>query len=184
MHAGLVESIKEQVNDKTFVKENGKIKITGEGFLPIINDYVEQVKSIEPNYDNAIEDLSDYLIANRYLLDLKDRDGYEATEEQKLKAVSDMTKLNLKYGDKIEDISKIADRIYAFNQRILHNLVDSGNMSQETYDKIIEQNPHHISYKRVMDDNGIGQDFFAKPKFTQLVSRLLYTYICSLLIPL
>jgi len=172
MYAGLVESIKEQVNDKTFVKENGKIKITGEGFLPIINDYVEQVKDVEPNYDKAIEDLSDYLIANRYLLDLKDRDGYEATEEQKLKAVSDMTKLNLKYGDKIEDISKIADRIYAFNQRILHNLVDSGNMSQETYDKIIEQNPHHISYKRVMDDNGIGQDFFAKPKFTDAKSPI------------
>jgi len=170
MYAGLVESIKEQVNDKTFVKENGKIKITGEGFLPIINDYVEQVKEVEPNYDKAIEDLSDYLIANRYLLDLKDREGYEATEEQKLKAVEDMTKLNLKYGDKIEDISKIADRIYAFNQRILHNLVDSGNMSQETYDKIIEQNPHHISYKRIMDDNGIGQDFFAKPKFTDAKS--------------
>ena len=172
MYAGLVESIKEQVNDKTFVKENGKIKITGEGFLPIINDYVEKIKDVEPNYDKAIEDLSDYLIANRYLLDLKDRDGYEATEEQKLKAVSDMTKLNLKYGDKIEDISKIADRIYAFNQRILHNLVDSGNMSQETYDKIIEQNPHHISYKRVMDDNGIGQDFFAKPKFTDAKSPI------------
>lgn len=173
MYAGLVESIKQQVNDKTFVKEkDGKIKITGEGFLPIINDYVEQIKDVEPNYDNAIEDLSDYLIANRFLLDLKDRDGYEATEEQKLKAVSDMTKLNLKYGDKIEDISKIADRIYAFNQRILHNLVDSGNMSQETYDKIIEQNPHHISYKRVMDDNGIGQDFFAKPKFTDAKSPI------------
>ena len=172
MYAGLVESIKEQVNDKTFIKKDGKIKITGEGFLPIINDYVEQIKDVEPNYDKAIEDLSDYLIANRYLLDLKDRDGYEATEEQKLKAVSDMTKLNLKYGDKIEDISKIADRIYAFNQRILHNLVDSGNMSQETYDKIIEQNPHHISYKRVMDDNGIGQDFFAKPKFTDAKSPI------------
>lgn len=172
MYAGLVESIKQQVNDKTFIKKDGKIEITGEGFLPIINDYVEQIKDVEPNYDKAIEDLSDYLIANRYLLDLKDRDGYEATEEQKLKAVSDMTKLNLKYGDKIEDISKIADRIYAFNQRILHNLVDSGNMGQETYDKIIEQNPHHISYKRVMDDNGIGQDFFAKPKFTDAKSPI------------
>lgn len=170
MYAGLVESIKQQVNDKTFVKENGKIKITGEGFLPIINDYVAQVKDIEPDYDKAIEDLSDYLIANRYLLDLKDREGYEATEEQKLKALKDMTNLNLKYGNKIDDISKIADRIYAFNQRILHNLVDSGNMSQETYDKIIEQNPHHISYKRVMDDNGIGQDFFAKSKFTDAKS--------------
>lgn len=166
MYAGLVESIKQQINDKTFVKENGEIKITGEGFLPIINDYVEEVKEIEPDYDKAIADLSDYLIANRYLLDLKDREGYETTEEQKLKAVEDMTKLNLKYGDKIEDISKIADRIYSFNRRILHNLVDSGNMSQETYDKIIEDNPHHISYKRVMDDNGIGNDFYAKSKFT------------------
>ena len=87
MYAGLVESIKEQVNDKTFIKKDGKIKITGEGFLPVINGYVEQIKDVEPNYDKAIEDLSDYLIANRYLLDLKDRDGYEATEEQKLKAV-------------------------------------------------------------------------------------------------
>ena len=170
MYAGLVESIKQQVNDKTFVKENGKIKITGEGFLPIINDYVEAVKEVEPNYDTAIEDLSGYLIANRYLLDLKDREGYEATEEQKLKAVEDMTKLNLKYGDKIEDISKIADRIYAFNQRILHNLVDSGNMSQETYDKIIADNPHHISYKRVMDDNNWGTAFVSKGKFTDAKS--------------
>lgn len=170
MYAGLVESIKQQINDKTFVKENGEIKITGEGFLPIINDYVEEVKEVEPDYDTAIEDLSDYLIANRYLLDLKDREGYEATEEQKLKAIEDMAKLNIKYGDKIEDISKIADRIYSFNQRILHNLVDSGNMSQETYDKIIEDNPHHISYKRVMDDNGIGNDFYAKSKFTDAKS--------------
>ena len=170
MYAGLVESIKQQVNDKTFVKENGKIKITGEGFLPIINDYVEEVKDIEPNYDTAIEDLSDYLIANRYLLDLKDREGYEATEEQKLKAVEDMAKLNLKYGNKIDDISKIADRIYAFNQRILHNLVDSGNMSQETYDKIIADNPHHISYKRVMDDNNWGTAFVPKGKFTDAKS--------------
>lgn len=172
MYAGLTENIKQQIEDKTFIKtEDGKIEITGEGFLPIIKDYVEKVKDIEPNYDVAIEDLSKYLIANRYLLDLKDREGYEATEDQKLNALKDMAELNIKYGDKINDISKIANRIYEFNRRILHNLVDSGNMSQETYDKIITDNPHHISYKRVMDEE-YGVSVSANNKFTDAKSPI------------
>ena len=170
MYAGLTESIKYQIENKTFIKtKDGKIEITGEGFLPIIKDYVEGIKDIEPSYDVAIEDLSNYLIANRYLLDLKDREGYEATEDQKLKALKDMAELNIKYGDKISKISKIADRIYEFNRRILHNLVDSGNMSQETYDKIITDNPHHISYKRVMDEE-YGVSVSSNSKFTDAKS--------------
>ena len=159
MYAGLVESIKQQVNDKTFVKENGKIKITGEGFLPIINDYVEAVKEVEPNYDTAIEDLSGYLIANRYLLDLKDREGYEATEEQKLKAVEDMTKPNLKYGDKIEDISKIADRIYAFNQRI-SSVIRHIQISQQTNWCVKRRTLHFFQYYVINRKNNVANLLF------------------------
>ncbi len=108
MYAGFVGSYKQQIENKTFIKTaDGKIKVTGEGFLPIIKDFTKQVEAIEPDKDKAIEDLSDYLIANRFLLDLKDRDGYQATEKEKIKAIENMAKLATKYGDKIEDIDKI-----------------------------------------------------------------------------
>ncbi len=37
MYAGFVGSYKQQIENKTFIKTaDGKIKVTGEGFLPII----------------------------------------------------------------------------------------------------------------------------------------------------
>lgn len=166
MYAGTVESIKSQIENKTFtINKDGSINFTGEGFFPIIKDFNELIKEIEPSFQNRMNDFTDFLVARRYLLDLKDREGFEATEEQKEKAIQDIARLDIKYGDTIEDFTKIADRLYKFNQRILHNLVDSGNMSQEVYDKIVENNPHHISYKRIMDEN-YGKAISKKPIFT------------------
>ena len=42
--------------------------------------------------------------------------------------------------------------IYAFQDRMLKLLVSAGNMSQEQYDAIKEQNKNYIPFARVLDD--------------------------------
>ena len=174
MYSGLANRIWQHFQENTTQRaEDGTQKITGEGFGKIIEDLYKQTKDIESNKETQLKDFEDYLIAKRFLLDLKDREGYEATEEQKLKAIQDMARLAEKYGEDMTTLEKLADRVYEYNRRTLHLLVDSGNMSQETYDKIIEQNPHHISYKRVMDENyGTNGLSFAKGKFTDAKSPI------------
>lgn len=174
MYSGLANRIWQHFKENTMARaEDGTQKITGEGFGKIIEDLYKQTNDIESNKETQLKDFEDYLIAKRFLLDLKDREGYEATEEQKLKAIQDMARLVEKYGQDMSKLEKLADRVYEYNRRTLHLLVDSGNMSQETYDKIIEQNPHHISYKRVMDENyGTGGLSFAKGKFTDAKSPI------------
>lgn len=172
MYSGLANRIWQHFKENTTQRaEDGTQKITGEGFGKIIEDLYKQTSEIESDKETQLKDFEDYLIAKRFLLDLKDREGYEATEEQKLKAIQDMARLAEKYGEEMNTLEKLANRVYEYNRRTLHLLVDSGNMSQETYDKIIEQNPHHISYKRVMDDNyGTNGLSFAKGKFTDAKS--------------
>ena len=174
MYSGLANRIWQHFKENTTQRaEDGTQKITGEGFGKIIEDLYKETKDIESNKETQLKDFEDYLIAKRFLLDLKDREGYEATEEQKLKAIQDMARLAEKYGEEMTTLEKLADRVYEYNRRTLHLLVDSGNMSQETYDKIIEQNPHHISYKRVMDENyGTNGLSFAKGKFTDAKSPI------------
>lgn len=172
MYSGLANRIWQHFTENTMKRSaDGTQEITGEGFGKIINDLYEQTKDIESNKETQLKDFEDYLIAKRYLLDLKDRDGYEATDEQKLKAIQDMARITEKYGEDIIKLEKLADRVYEYNRRTLHLLVDSGNMSQEVYDNIIEKNPHHISYKRIMDENyGMNGLSFAKGKFTDAKS--------------
>ena len=172
MYSGLANRIWQHFTENTTKRsEDGTQEVTGESFGTIIEDLYKQTKDVESNKKTQLKDFEDYLIARRYLLDLKDRDGYEATDAQKLKAIEDMARITEKYGEDITVLEKLADRVYKYNQRTLHLLVDSGNMSQETYDNIIENNPHHISYKRVMDDNyGMNGLSFAKGKFTDAKS--------------
>lgn len=153
LYSGLVGSTRQQIEKNTFtITKDGNIKITGEGFLPILNDFDTAFRDIENKQDVRHNDLKNYLEAQRFLLDLQNRENFEATEEQKLDAIKTMADLNAKYGDRLKDFEAFADRIYKYQQRILHNLVDSGNMSEETYNKILKDNPHYVPFQRIMDE--------------------------------
>ena len=153
LYSGLVGAVRQQVEKNTFTyNKEGNIEITGEGFLPILNDFDKSFSDVEKNQNARHTDLKNYLEAQRFLLDLEKRENFETTEEQKLDAVKTMADLAAKYGDRLNDFEKFSDRIYQFQQRILHNLVDSGNMSEESYKKILKDNPHYIPFQRVMDE--------------------------------
>lgn len=172
LYSGLVGSTRTQIEKNTFeITPDGNIKVTGEGFLPILNDYDSEFKDVEPKQDTRHKDLKNYLEAQRFLLDLQNREDFEATEEQKLEAIKTIADLNAKYSDKLQDFEKYANRIYSYQQRVLHNLVDSGNMSQETYDKILENNPHYIPFQRVMDEE-FSSAVSSRSKFSGAKSKI------------
>jgi len=47
---------------------------------------------------------------------------------------------------------KTAARLYDYQKRVLHNLVDSGNMSEAQYQDILAKNPNYIPFDRVMPE--------------------------------
>lgn len=172
LYSGLVGSTRQQIEKNTFtISPDGNIKVTGEGFLPILNDFDSHFSYYENDQNKRHTDLKEYLEAQRFLLDLQQRENFEASEEQKLDAVKTMSDLTAKYGDKINDFEKYASRIYQYQQRILHNLVDSGNMSQETYDKILADNPHYVPFQRIMDEE-YSPVVSARSKFSGAKSKV------------
>jgi len=172
LYSGLVGATKQQIENNTLViTQDGNIKITGEGFLPILNDFDVFFKDVENNQGKRHTDLKNYLEAQRFLLDLQNRENFESTEEQKLEALKIIADLTAKYGDKINDFEQFADRIYKYQQRILHNLVDSGNMSEETYEEILKNNPHYIPFQRVIDEE-YSSAVSNKSKFSGAKSRI------------
>lgn len=172
LYSGLVGSTRQQIEKNTFtITKDGNIKITGEGFLPILNDFDTAFADIEKKQDTRHTDLKNYLEAQRFLLDLQNRENFEATEEQKLDAIKTMADLTAKYGDKLNDFEAYADRIYKYQQRILHNLVDSGNMSEETFEKILKDNPHYVPFQRIMDEE-FSSAVSSRSKFSGAKSRI------------
>lgn len=172
LYSGLVGSTRQQIEKNTFtITKDGNIKITGEGFMPILNDFDTSFADVEKNQNVRHTDLKNYLEAQRFLLDLQNRENFEASEEQKLDAIKTMADLTAKYGDRLNDFDTFADRIYKYQQRILHNLVDSGNMSEETYDKILKENPHYVPFQRVMDEE-FSSAVSSRSKFSGAKSKI------------
>jgi hypothetical protein len=61
--------------------------------------------------------------------------------------------LEKKYGN-LKLFQDISRRLYGYRARVLHNLVDSGVMSQEMYDTILTQNPNYVSFERIVGEEG------------------------------
>jgi len=134
---------------------NGKVKKTGEGLRPILESY--DANSTEQDKTVRGEDLQKYLIAQRTISDLqRSRSQFDQTqivsEGQVESAKQDMAALKAKYGD-MALFEGVAKRMYSFQQRVLHSLVDSGNISQAKYDLIVKNNPNYIPFDRIMPDS-------------------------------
>lgn len=178
-YLGLGRKIESVLRDKTYRITEGEIEITGEGLKPILDDYDKQLRPIEKKRDVRKKDLYAYLDAQRTILDLqrpaKGSEDNIATPKQVREALSSMMELREKYGDNIGGLDQAASRIHDFQRRVLHGLVDSGVMSQNTYDTIIEKNPHYIPFDRVLEDSGIsGIVPRGKNRFTKAGSPLKY----------
>ena len=159
-YLGIQGKVQSVLEDKTFdMTPDGKLVPSGEGLKPILKDYDMAIPQIA-RADKEL-DLVEYLKARRITEDLQrarpgDPTTNIATPQQVADAQKTLTDLQGKYGISINLFDKTAVRLYDYQKRVLHQLVDSGNMSQERYDAILKQNPNYVPFERVLDDDGFG----------------------------
>lgn len=139
-------------NNTMTIDADGNIIKTGEGLLPIIQDYNNQLVKVEPDANARKQDLQDYLVAQRIMQDLETREDVTITEAQSQKAAEDYLALTRKYKKDFKVIEDSASRIYEFQKRNLQMTVDAGQLSQEQFDNIIEKNPNYIPFYRVFEE--------------------------------
>lgn len=154
----IIENIQ---NQTYYIDEKGNPVITGEGFKPILEDFDSEFAKIETDYEARFNDLKEYLIARRYLEDLSQREDVEVTARQLEESAATIARISEKYGDHALRFQDYAKRIYAFQSRILENLVRSGLMSQEQFDAITKANQNYIPFQRVFEEHEIEESFFA-----------------------
>ena len=153
-YLGLGGKVKSILENKTYrITKEGNIETTGEGLRPILKDYDKQ--SIEKNRRIREKDLNDYLIAKRIIEDLqRPKSGFTkekiVTPEQVANAQKHLDQLEKKY-KKLDSFEGTAKRLYDFQKRILHNLVDAGIMSEDLYQKILSKNKYYVPFQRIMD---------------------------------
>jgi hypothetical protein len=165
--AGVVGMATSNITAQTYViNSDGNVEITGNGLKPILEDFDNSVFSVEPNKKQRKQDFTDYLISVRIFEDLQDREDVAVSEKQKLDSVATLTKLAEKYGENFIWFKSSAQEVYAFQRRILQNLVSSGNISQEQYDAITKANPNYIPFQRVMDSDKATFGAIEKRLFT------------------
>ncbi len=176
-YAGSVGATRQQIEEYTFeINEKGDVQITGEGFQPILKDFDFQFKPLEQKQEKRQQDLKDFLIAQRFLQDLSNKDNVVVSEQQKLNSIKTMSELSEKYGENFVYFEDYANRIYQYQQRILKNLVSSGNISQEQYDTILKENPNYIPFNRVIEEENTGyispKSRFSEAKASKVIKKI------------
>lgn len=152
MYAGVAGMASQMISNKTFrINASGNIVVTGKGLKSILNDFDNLIMQQEPNKKVREKELKEYLIARRYLNDLRDNADVQVTEEQLLASARVLDELAIKYGDSLIWFDKTAKEIYEYQQRVMQLLVSSGVMSQETYDSIMQNHQNYIPFQRVLD---------------------------------
>ena len=170
-YLGIAGKVTATLNDATFtIDPEGNIEKTGEGLRPIIQDY----QVISRGGDENLNDMGLYLEAQRTIADarLNDQGEKRVTLEGGADPYQVMKDLRDKYGNDLDQFDDIAQRVYGYQDRVLHLLVDSGILSQEQFDKIKKDNPSYIPFDRIID-----KDFFiggpvAKKAFTEAKNPL------------
>lgn len=150
------KKVQTTLEDNTYkVNPDGTIETTGKGLRPILKDIDKQLKPLEPKGKIREKDFFDFLDAQRTIQDLqRPAEGKVeniASPEQVAKAQVDLDSLNKKYGANISIMRDSATRLYDFQKRILHLLVDSGNLSEERFGDIVLKNPHYIPFDRILE---------------------------------
>ena len=150
LYAGVGGKIAIAISDYTEDLNGNK---TGEGLMPIINDFK---KEFGVNQRTLEEDLGGYMIAQRYA-DLANRSDVHVSDEQLNSVMEIYEGLKKKYGEDIIRFDHYAERIYDYQKRVAHLLVESGLMSQNAYDAMLEKNPHYVPFYRILDKEKIPQ---------------------------
>ena len=149
---GIVEAI---INDGTVDISGIKIEKNGEGLKNIVDDFIARSSAIEEDSQVAIDDLQRWLIAQRTIDNMTKEEVY-VSDEQKQEAVEDIAYIADKYASDMPVIEETANRIYAFQHRMLDMFVQSGMKSKEWYDEVTKAHPHYVPFKRVFEEDEIS----------------------------
>lgn len=153
-YLGISEKADSILKDKTYkINKKGEIEITGEGLEPILKDY--EAASPEQNVKTRDQEFNDYFISVRTIEDLQRAKGDYTTkkiasDKQILAAHKKLAKLEQKYGN-LDHFENVAERLYSFQDRVLHMLVDSGHMTEAKYKQILNLNPNYVPFDRVLE---------------------------------
>lgn len=149
---------------------DGKLIDTGKSLKSAYDDFDNMMMDREPNMDQRHKDLSDWQIAQSLMED-QSKGRLEITPKQQGKYVDNLMRLAQKYGDKYRFFDTIAQDIYDWRNRILYNLVRSGEWTQAKYDQTVSDRGKYAPLSRITDDlqldknaikpitaGGLGQD--------------------------
>jgi hypothetical protein len=167
-YLGVGQVVEGVLRHSTFeIDQDGEVQRNGEGLKPILDSFDNELSEHEPDYNDRRTDLEEYLVAQRIITDLAPREDVLVTDKQKKKAVQDMMRLGDKYGEDISILEGTSNRIYEYQKRVLHTLVQTGNMSEEQYNDILKKNSKYIPFQRVMDDKKVEVTPQSKNRFTK-----------------
>ena len=170
---------RQQLEVNTFtINKDGNTVVTGNGLGKILNDFDNLMIRVEPDSKKRMKDLKAYLIARRYWNDLQHNKDIKVTEEQKEATAKDLDSLGNKYGNNLAWFDKTAQEIYDFQTRILRMGVDSGNLSEEQFNKITEGHQNYIPFQRVLDEEfgeyepSLGNKIFSNATINRIVKKM------------
>lgn len=154
MYSSAITQAESIINHSTFYYDReGRLVNTGKSLKKIMDDFDNYFIPHEPSAEQRRHDFSDYLIARRYLGDLLESEDIKTTEENRLWSLETMMRIQEKYGDETEFMDVFAKELYDYQARVVHDrLVQSGVMSQEDYDKMLEKHKNYIPYRYVVDE--------------------------------
>ncbi len=168
LYSGVVGMIRQnlvtgttRLNEKT-----GLLEVSGKSIKAIQDDFDASVAHLEPSRDVRAQDFEDYLIARRNLEDLSKMKDVKVSEATLAESNAAMARLTAKYGKDMNWFDTFAQETYEFQQRILHNLVDAGVMSQENYDSLLKKHKNYIPFQRVLDEGAFEKAISTNGLFT------------------
>lgn len=118
--------------------ENGRYYIDKTG--KSLKDILQPVEK-----ENALTDLSVYLVARR-AIELAGRNITSGVTEQDARIT--LTQLTEKY----PNFAKVAEELDQFQTSVLEYLVESGNMSRETFNTVKDLNKMYVPFHRVQEE--------------------------------
>lgn len=149
-----IERIRQNLQVATSVFDKaGNLVTTGKALKPIMDDFDNYFMAKEPSREQRKADFNDYLVARRYIFDLKDNKNVEVSEMKLQESADSMKRLADKYGDDFGMMKTFANEVYGFQSRILDNLVSSGVMSEDLRKKIGELHQNYVPLQKVIDED-------------------------------
>lgn len=94
------------------------------------------------------------------------------SEEQAMQAEMDLLMLQMKYGDNMTAFEIVATDLYKYQQRLLKLLVQSGNISQDTYNDIVDNNKNYVPMQRVLINDFLYNSGFNKEQISTVLNVL------------